>query len=58
MPEDMFILVYLCFSELMPEDMEKKLLVTVWNKNQKERCNELLGCLSFGLQNIRNNKVS
>ena len=49
--------LYFCFSELMPEDMEKRLLITVWNRNQKKRCNELLGCMSFGLHNVKNNKT-
>uniref|UniRef100_A0A8C4RED9 Regulator of G-protein signaling 3 n=1 Tax=Eptatretus burgeri TaxID=7764 RepID=A0A8C4RED9_EPTBU len=37
---------------LVPADVQKRLLFTVWNRNGRERQRELLGCMSFGIKSL------
>ncbi|XP_041090345.1 regulator of G-protein signaling 3-like [Polyodon spathula] len=34
------------------EDYQKRLLVTVWNRDRSSRKSELLGCMSFGIRSL------
>ncbi|XP_059850014.1 regulator of G-protein signaling 3a isoform X2 [Hypanus sabinus] len=37
---------------LQESDEQKRLLVTVWNRDKNSRCSELLGCMSFGVKSL------
>ncbi|XP_078281926.1 regulator of G-protein signaling 3-like isoform X7 [Rhinoraja longicauda] len=37
---------------LQETDEQKRLLVTVWNRDINSRCSELLGCMSFGVKSL------
>ncbi|XP_078407385.1 regulator of G-protein signaling 3-like [Cetorhinus maximus] len=37
---------------LQETDEQKRLLVTVWNRDRNSRCTELLGCMSFGVKSL------
>ncbi|XP_072421679.1 regulator of G-protein signaling 3-like isoform X2 [Chiloscyllium punctatum] len=37
---------------LQEADEQKRLLVTVWNRDRNSRCTELLGCMSFGVKSL------
>ncbi|CAD5115496.1 DgyrCDS4464 [Dimorphilus gyrociliatus] len=38
--------------ELLPEDLKKRLLISVWSRDYGEGKSEFLGCMSFGLEHI------
>lgn len=42
--------------ELLEEDLKKRLLISVWNRNSKRDRSEFLGCMSFGIQHINSQK--
>ncbi|KAI0227530.1 Regulator of G-protein signaling 3 [Lamellibrachia satsuma] len=38
--------------ELMGEDSRKRLTILIWNKDCRNNCTELLGCMSFGMRHL------
>ncbi|KAK6196036.1 hypothetical protein SNE40_001339 [Patella caerulea] len=42
--------------EILEEDHNKRLLISVWHKDQKSGLSEFLGCMSFGVKHLMNPK--
>ncbi|XP_071096723.1 uncharacterized protein [Haliotis cracherodii] len=40
--------------ELLDEDQNKRLLISLWHKDQNSSLNEFLGCMSFGVKHLVN----
>lgn len=43
-------------SELLEEDHNKRLLISVWHRDQTSSLSEFLGCMSFGVRHLLNPK--
>ncbi|KAK2143567.1 hypothetical protein LSH36_831g00015 [Paralvinella palmiformis] len=43
-------------SELLDEDLRKRILISVWNKQKNDEHSEFLGCMSYGIQPILSHK--
>ncbi|XP_071534784.1 uncharacterized protein [Panulirus ornatus] len=43
--------------DFLPEDLEKRLLVSVWNRDILRRRSEFLGCMSFSVAHITTRRV-